>query len=92
MPKVTLRDLTEDDREQMHLWRNSPEVSAYMYTDHPISRAEHDRWFDGLAGDPRRLYWVIEVYGVPAGVANLADIDHHNLFFNVLSFNIGIFI
>lgn len=78
MTTVTLRDLIEDDRERMHVWRNSPEVAAYMYTDHLISRAEHDRWFDSLAGDPRRRYWMIEVDGVPAGVANLADIDHHH--------------
>jgi UDP-4-amino-4,6-dideoxy-N-acetyl-beta-L-altrosamine N-acetyltransferase len=78
MPEVLLRDLTEDDRERMFVWRNSPEVSAYMYTDHAIGRAEHDRWFDSLAGDPRRLYWLIEVDGQPSGVANLADIDHHH--------------
>jgi len=51
MPNVSLRDLTEADRERLHTWRNSPDVAAYMYTDHKISRAEHDRWFDGLAGD-----------------------------------------
>lgn len=78
MAKVTLRDLTEADRERLHTWRNSPEVSAYMYTDHLISRSEHDRWFDGLAGDPRRRYWVIELDGQPVGLANLADIDTHH--------------
>jgi UDP-4-amino-4,6-dideoxy-N-acetyl-beta-L-altrosamine N-acetyltransferase len=78
MPQVTLRDLTEADRERLHAWRNSPDVAAFMYTDHQISRAEHDRWFDGLAGDPRRRYWMIDWDGEPVGLANLADIDRHN--------------
>jgi len=73
--KVVLRDLVEADRPRIRAWRNSPDVAAYMYSDHPISPAEHDRWFDGLAGDPRRRYWVIEANDEPVGLANLADID-----------------
>lgn len=74
-PTILLRGLGEDDRDRILTWRNSPEVAAYMYSDHAISRAEHDRWFDGLAGDDRRQYWIIEVDGEPVGLANLADID-----------------
>jgi UDP-4-amino-4,6-dideoxy-N-acetyl-beta-L-altrosamine N-acetyltransferase len=74
-PTILLRDLFEDDRLRILTWRNSPEVAAYMYSDHAISQAEHDRWFDGLAGDDRRHYWIIEVDGEPVGLANLADID-----------------
>lgn len=74
-PTILLRDLSEDDRSRILTWRNSPEVAAYMYSDHAISQAEHDRWFDGLAGDDRRRYWIIEVDGEPVGLANLADID-----------------
>ena len=73
-PTILLRDLREDDRQRLLAWLNSPEVAAYMYSDHEISQAEHDRWFDGLAGDGRRRYWVIEVNGEPVGLANLADI------------------
>ncbi len=74
-PTVTLRAVTESDRERLRDWRNSPEVAAYMYSDHLIGQAEHDRWFDGLAGDPRRLYWVIELDGTPVGLTSLTDID-----------------
>ena len=74
-PTIILRDLIEDDRRRILDWRNSPDVAAYMYSDHVISQVEHDRWFDGLAGDGRRRYWIIEVNGEPVGLANLADID-----------------
>jgi UDP-4-amino-4,6-dideoxy-N-acetyl-beta-L-altrosamine N-acetyltransferase len=77
-PEVTLRDVEPQDRERLLTWRNSPAVSAYMYSDHLISREEHDRWFDGMAADERRAYWMIEMDGAPVGLANLYDIDRRN--------------
>lgn len=70
-----LRDLHESDREQLLAWRNSPEVSRFMFTDRIITAEEHDRWFAGLRGDPSRRYWVIHQGGRDLGVANLADLD-----------------
>lgn len=72
---IRLRDVREDDRERLLAWRNSPEVAAYMYSDHEIDRQEHDRWFDVARLEARRRYWIIEVDGEPVGLANLADID-----------------
>lgn len=75
MVAVRLRDVTEDDRSRLLAWRNSPEVSAFMYSDHRIGHDEHDHWFDHVRHDPRRRYWVIEADGEPVGLANLSDID-----------------
>lgn len=72
---VTLRAVNAGDRQRLRDWRNSPEVAAYMYSDHLIGAAEHDRWFDGLAADPGRRYWVIEADGAPVGLTSLTDID-----------------
>jgi UDP-4-amino-4,6-dideoxy-N-acetyl-beta-L-altrosamine N-acetyltransferase len=72
---VELRPVEPADSARLLAWRNAPEVSAFMYSDHLISQAEHDRWFAGIGADPRRAYWIIEVDGVPAGLANLADIE-----------------
>jgi len=57
-------------------WRNSPEVAAYMYTDHAISVEEHARWLAAALSAEDRRYWIIEMDGVPVGLANLARIDH----------------
>jgi len=75
MIRVTLRRILEDDRERLLAWRNSPAVAAFMYSDHLISRDEHDRWFDGLATNARRLDLVVETDGVPSGLSSLVDID-----------------
>ena len=77
-PDVALRSLRPDDKDRLLAWRNSPEVAGYMYTDHQIAPAEHERWFKGIEGDARRAYWVIEMDGEPVGLANLYDIDRVN--------------
>ena len=71
---VTLRPVEDSDSGRLHAWRNSPEVAAYMYTDHAISAEEHARWFTGLKGDARRAYWIIEADGAPVPLiaANMA--------------------
>lgn len=72
---VTFRRVAEDDRARLLAWRNSPAVAPYMYTSHQITAAEHDRWFDGMAGDIGRAYWIIELEGEPVGLVNLYAID-----------------
>lgn len=74
-PAVALRDVALGDSERLLAWRNMPEVSAWMYSDHAISADEHARWFAAALADPRRRYWIIEMDGQPVGLANLADID-----------------
>ena len=77
-PDVRLRSLGSDDKDRLLAWRNSPEVSAYMYTDHQITPEEHERWFAGALVDTRRAYWIIVMDGAPVGMANLYDIDRPN--------------
>ncbi len=72
---AALREVTENDRQRLLDWRNSPDVAPYMYSDHVIAPAEHDRWFDGTFGDDGRKYWIIEVDGKPVGLANIVDIN-----------------
>ena len=77
-PVVELRPLGPEDKDRLLVWRNSPDVAPYMYTDHQITPAEHERWFSGIEGDQRRAYWIIEMDGAPVGLANLYDIDREN--------------
>lgn len=75
---VALRPLTEADRDRVLAWRNSPEVSAYMYTDAVIAPDAHARWLAAALADPRRRYWIVELDGAPVGLANLYDINTAN--------------
>ena len=68
-PVVELRPVRPEDKDRLLTWRNSPDVAAYMYSDHQITPAEHDRWFSGIEGDERRAYWIIQMDGQPVGLA-----------------------
>ncbi|HEX4180474.1 MAG TPA: UDP-4-amino-4,6-dideoxy-N-acetyl-beta-L-altrosamine N-acetyltransferase [Caulobacteraceae bacterium] len=72
---VYLRRVKTTDGDRLLDWRNRPEVSAYMYTDHRISPQEHARWFAGALAAADRRYWIIELDAEPVGLANLAGID-----------------
>jgi UDP-4-amino-4,6-dideoxy-N-acetyl-beta-L-altrosamine N-acetyltransferase len=77
-PRVDLRPVEASDKDRILAWRNSPDVRAYMYTDHVIAPEEHARWFAGLADDPTRQYWIITLDDAPVGLASLYDIDRRN--------------
>ncbi len=72
---VRLRPVAPSDSARLLDWRNRPEVSAYMYTDHLISPEEHARWFQSAMAANDRRYWIIELDGEPVGLANLSGID-----------------
>lgn len=73
-PRVSFRPVEAADRDRLLAWRNSPDVAAYMYSDHVITPEEHARWFAGLGVDPSRIYWIIKMDGAPVGLVNLYDI------------------
>jgi len=77
-PRVELRRLEDEDRDRILAWRNSPDVRAYMYTDHVIPPQEHAAWFAGIDEDEGRRYWIITSDDVPVGLANLYDIDRRH--------------
>ena len=72
---LRLRLVETSDSPRLLRWRNSPQVAAHMYTDHPIAQTEHDRWFVAAMTAPDRRYWIIEADGEPVGLANLVRID-----------------
>ena len=72
---VTFRPLRTEDGAQVLAWRNSPEVAAYMFTEHQIAPDDHARWLKAVLAARDRRYWVIEAEGAPVGIANIADID-----------------
>ena len=70
-----LRRLSPGDGPRVLAWRNSPEVAAYMYSDHAIGEAEHALWLEAALSRPDRRFWIVELDGAPVGLANLARID-----------------
>jgi UDP-4-amino-4,6-dideoxy-N-acetyl-beta-L-altrosamine N-acetyltransferase len=75
---VRLRPLEFSDGARVLAWRNLPDVARWMYTDHEITPPEHVRWLAGALNDDRRRFWIIEVEGLPVGLASLYQIDREH--------------
>lgn len=75
---ISWRPVTLADSDCLFRWRNLPHVAEHQYTDHVITRAEHDAWISRMLADDRCAYWMVDVDGKPVGLANLANIDLKN--------------
>lgn len=75
---IDLIPCTDDHRWQIYAWRNSPEVRKYMYTTAPISRDDHDRWYDALLTTTDRRGWIVRLDTQPVGAAFITGIDEVN--------------
>ena len=72
---IKLRDIALSDIEQVRVWRNSEEVSKYMYTSDKISKEQQITWFNKVKDDASVKYWIIEYDGKDLGLASLTNID-----------------
>lgn len=75
---VNILDVDEDLIEQVRKWRNSKNVSKYMYTNHYIDKEEHQRWIKKLKTQKNAKTWIIKYENKPIGLVSLSDIDYKN--------------
>ena len=65
--------MVHDDLALVLAWRNHPDVRRYMYTQHEISLAEHQRWFESSLADPSRRLLIFEQHHEPLGFVNFNE-------------------
>jgi UDP-4-amino-4,6-dideoxy-N-acetyl-beta-L-altrosamine N-acetyltransferase len=68
---IDLRELQEQDREQLFHWRRSPEVDRWLYSMPPATPEDHGRWFERFMADPDQTGWIITSDGGPCGFLQL---------------------
>jgi UDP-4-amino-4,6-dideoxy-N-acetyl-beta-L-altrosamine N-acetyltransferase len=76
MSDIILKLLKREDIEIVRNWRNSPEVSTYMYSDSIISIEQQDKWFEKISNEKKTIYWLIQYNGRNIGLASLTGIDY----------------
>lgn len=75
MNDIVLTPITVDDLEMVRNWRNSPEVSKYMYTENYITAEEQQSWFSRISNNSNCEYFVISYKGQKIGLASLTEIS-----------------
>ncbi len=70
-----LRPATDDDRDRLLAWRNHPQVREVSLTQHEITAAEHDAWWQRTQTDPTRQVFLYVRHDVPSGVVTFFDLD-----------------
>jgi UDP-4-amino-4,6-dideoxy-N-acetyl-beta-L-altrosamine N-acetyltransferase len=71
---VTLREIREDDLENIMRWRMAEDITRYMNTNPKLTLEGQVRWLASIRQNPDVQYWMIEVDGEPAGVINLTGL------------------
>lgn len=70
-----LVDISEEYKDMLYQWRNSSQIRKNMYTDHFISREEHDRWFNRVQTDDNSIPKLLVYQEQPIGFVNFTDIN-----------------
>lgn len=69
-----IRPMSHADLEPVLAWRNHPNVRRYMYTQHEITAAEHQRWFESALQVPTKHLLIFEVSGQPLGFVSFSEL------------------
>ena len=71
MNDVRLRKAEQRDMEQLHIWRNDPDVRRWSFHTEEISLEEHKKWFQiSLERDDVEMF-ILEEDGQPVGQIRL---------------------
>ncbi len=75
--KGKLREIREQDLENILSWRNSERIRNSMIGDHLISWEEHRRWFERQK-DSEDKYLLFEYKGQAAGMVYFTAVDNYH--------------
>lgn len=71
-----LRAVDEQDLPILRRWRNHPDIQRYMYTQHEITRDEHQAWFTRMQANPGIHLLLYTEGSEPLGYAQLTVHGH----------------
>lgn len=79
--------LSQEEKEMVRAWRNAERIRKWMYTDHIISKDEHQRFLKNLENSNNRFYWLVRTWNNYIGVIDLIRVDfkNKNTYFGIYS-------
>lgn len=75
---MTLRHVHDSELTMLRQWRNAEPVRKAMYTQHLITKEEHEAWWSAQKTRQDRVYLIYEVDTTPLGYVSFVDIDKTN--------------
>lgn len=75
MEFIRLSDASDEVRNRILQLRNQLNVRKFMYTDHEISAAEHQKWISSLAGNTKHQVFAVINESITAGLVSLNNIN-----------------
>ncbi|GAA0454011.1 UDP-4-amino-4,6-dideoxy-N-acetyl-beta-L-altrosamine N-acetyltransferase [Alkalibacillus silvisoli] len=69
-----LENLTEPYLLQVLTWRNQPHVREMMYTDHLITKEEHEKWFENVIRSNESIVKLLFYQETPLGLVQFNHI------------------
>ena len=76
--EIVLRKIKKEDLEKIMVWRMSPEVTQYSYTDPILEKSKQEEWYKSIQDDQHCKYWMIMADNTDIGIFGLTDIDKNN--------------
>jgi UDP-4-amino-4,6-dideoxy-N-acetyl-beta-L-altrosamine N-acetyltransferase len=70
--------LNQPQREIVRTWRNSERIRRWMYTDHIISKEEHEKFLRNLEDSNTAFYWLVRMWDNDIGVLYFLHVDFRN--------------
>jgi UDP-4-amino-4,6-dideoxy-N-acetyl-beta-L-altrosamine N-acetyltransferase len=70
-----IRSMIHADLALVLAWRNHPDIRRYMYTQHEITLAEHQDWFERCLPDPRKHLLIFEFNQQPLGFVSFGEAE-----------------
>lgn len=75
MSDIKLINLEEEHLELVRNWRNSEDVTKYMYDEKYITVEQQTIWFNKVKTATDSKYWIIEFNNKKLGLASITSID-----------------
>lgn len=69
--------MASEDLALVLSWRNHPKIRRYMFTQHEITLAEHQRWFEQASKNACKQLLIFEVEAIPQGFVQLTQLENN---------------
>ncbi|MFN3588735.1 MAG: UDP-4-amino-4,6-dideoxy-N-acetyl-beta-L-altrosamine N-acetyltransferase [Spirosomataceae bacterium] len=77
---ISYRKIKPEDIEMIRYWRNSKEVSQYMYSEKKIEKEQQVSWFNSLQDNPNVVYDIIQYNEISIGLRSITNINRESKF------------